>query len=420
MSTLTPPPLSARENGNVTLPEGTYAYKQTGPQTRDTRSIEQRAALAARSANPLLAAAQPLLRTLVDMPQLMRADQVERLKIRLLQEIRDLQSIGQQLDFPPDYLTAASYCLCTALDEAAQGASWGHYVWAANSLLIQVHGENEGGEKVFHLLEQFTSEPTRHIELIELIYCLLTLGFEGRYRHMEDGEQRHHAIGQQLYGLIRQQRGAVPGVLPPDEPHNIGGRKHPRWEIPVWLSVVFCSALLLGGFAWAQHQLGTRSQLLVQQIQVLAQRPAAPHTGARLAELLRDEIESGTLSLSETDHEVRVTFRGDGMFSRASTSINPNILPVLNVVGTEIAKVDGSVRVVGHSDNLPIHTQSFPSNQALSQARAERVSQHLISQGVSPHRLEVDGMGDAQPAADNATAHGRAQNRRVEIIVSQK
>ena len=75
--------------------------------------------------------------------------------------------------------------------------------------------------------------------------------------------------------------------------------------------------------------------------------------------------------------------------------------------------------VSGYSDNAPIgpelRRQGITSNQVLSQKRAEDVMQYLISQGVKPNLVSAQGFGDARPVASNATAKGRAKNRRVEL-----
>jgi chemotaxis protein MotB len=75
------------------------------------------------------------------------------------------------------------------------------------------------------------------------------------------------------------------------------------------------------------------------------------------------------------------------------------------------------ISVEGNTDDVPIHSAQFPSNWQLSTARASTVVQFLIAHGVSPHRLTASGNAEQQPADSNATAAGRARNRRVEIVM---
>jgi flagellar motor protein MotB len=75
------------------------------------------------------------------------------------------------------------------------------------------------------------------------------------------------------------------------------------------------------------------------------------------------------------------------------------------------------VRVVGHSDNVPIRTARFPSNWELSRARAASVARELAREMGDGSRLQVDGLADTQPIDTNATDDGRRRNRRIEILV---
>jgi len=71
--------------------------------------------------------------------------------------------------------------------------------------------------------------------------------------------------------------------------------------------------------------------------------------------------------------------------------------------------------VEGHTDDLPIHTQRFPSNWELSAARAASVVRFFIQQGIPKERLQAVGLADTQPRAPNTSPEDRAKNRRVVI-----
>ena len=75
------------------------------------------------------------------------------------------------------------------------------------------------------------------------------------------------------------------------------------------------------------------------------------------------------------------------------------------------------ISVEGNTDNVPIHSSEFPSNWQLSTARASTVVQFLIAHGVSSSRLTASGNAEQRPVDSNATAAGRARNRRVEIVM---
>lgn len=82
-----------------------------------------------------------------------------------------------------------------------------------------------------------------------------------------------------------------------------------------------------------------------------------------------------------------------------------------------IQRHDGEVAVEGHTDSRPIQTAEFPSNWVLSSARAIAIVHALERAGVEPQRLRAVGLADTRPLAGNDSAEGRAQNRRVEVII---
>ncbi|MCH4812251.1 OmpA/MotB family protein [Vreelandella neptunia] len=85
-----------------------------------------------------------------------------------------------------------------------------------------------------------------------------------------------------------------------------------------------------------------------------------------------------------------------------------------------LTRFDGQISVEGHTDSVPISTDRFPSNWELSSARAIAVVRHLESQGFNISRMRAVGYADTQPMEPNATADGRAANRRVELLLRQQ
>jgi len=106
------------------------------------------------------------------------------------------------------------------------------------------------------------------------------------------------------------------------------------------------------------------------------------------------------------------------LFDSGSATLQTGADQLLHEVA-QLLNLDKShpITVEGHTDNQPIHNAQFPSNWELSTARATNVVRFLITQGVSAYRLGAVGYADLHPIASNATAGGRAQNRRVEIVL---
>ncbi|MBB3142098.1 OmpA/MotB family protein [Halomonas organivorans] len=85
-----------------------------------------------------------------------------------------------------------------------------------------------------------------------------------------------------------------------------------------------------------------------------------------------------------------------------------------------VARHPGQVAVQGHTDSRPIQTPRFPSNWALSSARAIAIVEALVEAGIDPTRLRAVGLADTRPLATNDTVEGRARNRRVEVVIQPR
>lgn len=119
-------------------------------------------------------------------------------------------------------------------------------------------------------------------------------------------------------------------------------------------------------------------------------------------------------------HQRAISFRissellfssGEALLTPEGQKVMDQLLPVLNRVP------DYTIIVEGHTDNMPIQTSRFPSNWELAAGRAASVVRHLQGRGLNPTRLRASGYADTHPLASNATAEGRAANRRVEITL---
>lgn len=101
----------------------------------------------------------------------------------------------------------------------------------------------------------------------------------------------------------------------------------------------------------------------------------------------------------------------DANLSGVGLGVMGRLVPALNSVATY------RIVVEGHTDNVPIQTERFPSNWELSTGRAASVVRYLQSQGIDAARMRATGYADTRPIAANDTAQGRATNRHVEVIL---
>jgi len=121
----------------------------------------------------------------------------------------------------------------------------------------------------------------------------------------------------------------------------------------------------------------------------------------------------------EDAQTIAVTIRGAGMFGSGEDTVLRRFEPLLARIGTALNDQPGQVRILGHTDSQPIRSLAFPSNQELSLARAKTVARLVQAPMREPGRVTTDGAGATQPIADNATAAGRGENRRTEIIITK-
>lgn len=137
----------------------------------------------------------------------------------------------------------------------------------------------------------------------------------------------------------------------------------------------------------------------------------------RVKGFLEPEMAAGIVEAFQDQQTITVRLAGSGMFGSGSDVLQEAFRGPLDKVAEALNDTAGPVIVVGHSDNVPIRSSRFPSNQSLSLARAEAVMRKLADQLEDPSRLRAEGVADKDPIADNATAEGRAKNRRIEIVL---
>lgn len=377
--------------------------------------------------NPLVAAANPLLVLIPQIRSSKSHENLDLLRERLVDEIRQFELRAQHANVPNETILGARYCLCTVLDEACALTPWGgHGQWSGKSLLVTFHNETWGGEKFFQLLAKLSQNPGPHIDLLELLYFCLMLGFEGRYRVIDNGRSQLETLKQRLLLTLRNVRGQYPRALSPHWEAEAILNKVKRLPIPIWvvaLGALFLAILAYLGFSWL---LGSSSDKLFRsvvqiqpprmQIQAPAQQPtvAAPD---RLARFLAPEIREDLLTVRDEADRSVVVLRGDGLFESASVQIRQEYIPVLSRVADALNGTVGAILVTGYSDNVPIRTIQYPSNWELSQARADSVKALLDERLNDKTRVRAEGKGEADPVAPNNSPENRARNRRVEITL---
>lgn len=129
--------------------------------------------------------------------------------------------------------------------------------------------------------------------------------------------------------------------------------------------------------------------------------------------LIRDDL----ISVRRDTRWLEVEIKSSILFPSGSAQLAQAAYPMLAELARILAAFPNPIHVEGFTDNVPINTVQFPSNWELSAARAASVVHLFTGYGVAPERMAAIGYGEYKPSADNATPEGRAQNRRVVLVI---
>lgn len=139
---------------------------------------------------------------------------------------------------------------------------------------------------------------------------------------------------------------------------------------------------------------------------------------AELDAKLQSENLAASITTSIDKRGLVISFNNAIIFEPGSAAIKKENEDTLLEISDMIHVMDNYIRIEGHTDNIPMNSDLFPSNWDLSSARAVNVVRLFVNNAnASPEKLIAVGYGEYRPIADNATEEGRAKNRRIDIIV---
>ncbi|MFM9904735.1 MAG: flagellar motor protein MotB [Pyrinomonadaceae bacterium] len=133
--------------------------------------------------------------------------------------------------------------------------------------------------------------------------------------------------------------------------------------------------------------------------------------------LMNDPILMQKTKIRQSKVGLVVSLSEAGFFAPGEAVINSDAEAVINTLAESLRITNAQIRIEGHTDSTPISNARYPSNWELSTARASSVLVRLTERGIEPARLSAAGYGGFQPVADNYTPEGRAQNRRVDLVI---
>ncbi len=358
----------------------------------------------------------------------------EKLRRSVVAEVREFENRALQNGVDAQDVKIARYAICATLDDVVLNTPWGgQSIWAQQSMVGTFHKETVGGDRFFDLLARLEKEAANNIDLLEFLYMCLSLGFEGRLRVEQRGTEKHMEIRAGLARIIRAQRGPVEKDMSPhwegeDKPHKVLSIWKPLWITSAVVALTMMAVFLT--FSWVLNRstdrvIGQLSVLDSGQVAELFRRAPPPPPPPpppeeqlnRVKGFLEREINEGLVEAFQDQQTITVRLAGSGMFGSGSDVLTQKFVEPMKQVAAALNDTAGPIIIVGHSDNEPINSSRFPSNQHLSLARAEAVMRKLSELIDDSTRLTAEGVADKYPIADNGTREGRAKNRRIEIVL---
>jgi type VI secretion system protein ImpK len=365
---------------------------------------------------PLAQAATPLLLLAGQLRGSLTGPEVSSLRRHAMEEIRRFEDRARSAGIQNETILTARYAICAALDEAVLSTPWGaQSEWTQQSLLVALHRETWGGEKFFDVLDRVSSDAKHHVDLMEVQYLCLALGFAGKYQLADRGHSRLADIQHDLYRKIRDYRGAAPEELSPRW-KGIEDRRNPLIRyVPWWVvgaAVLACVMIVFATYSsWLRSDArGLQAEIAkigsTMALADLADNGLEPYLTQQKAEkLLKIEDKGARVVLADFFKSNSDQWTGD-----AATRVLTAVCRALDHFPTN------PVLVVGHTDDAAPRGGRFMNNMDLSEKRAQNVTNFLKKcVGSNSDRVTPKGRGDL----DNFGPDRRPESRRVEIILGR-
>lgn len=253
-------------------PQSPPAYQQQQPAQAQAPASSANAYFSTTSGlNPLVNAASTLIAVFEKTRASVSHPDVGGLHQRMVNELKSFENTAKQTGIKPEVVLSARYAMCVALDEAVLNTPWGsESAWPQRTLLSVFHNETSGGEKFFLILDRMKEQPAENLYILELMYILLSLGFEGKYRVIHRGRDMIEQMRDDLFNIIRRQRGEYERSLSPSW-RGLGKTRNSLADyIPMWVIGSIVGAILFLSYSGFRVWLYESSSPVVDQLDEIA------------------------------------------------------------------------------------------------------------------------------------------------------
>lgn len=226
--------------------------------------------------NPVVNAGSLLIALFSRTRQTLSHPNVGGLYQQVVAGMRKFEETAQGRGVTPESVLAARYVLCAALDEAVLNTPWGaDSGWAQRTLLSTFHSETHGGEKFFLLLDKMKERPAQNLDVLELMYILLSLGFEGKFHLAARGREALEQIRDDLFQIIRTYRGEYERTLSPRWQGLGRTRNNLAQYVPMWVVASVLAGFLVLTYSGFRYWLYHSTDHVAQQLDSIAVSGAA-------------------------------------------------------------------------------------------------------------------------------------------------
>ncbi|MFT3809650.1 MAG: DotU/TssL family secretion system protein [Micropepsaceae bacterium] len=413
--------------------QGAPAYAAQAPRELQPEIEAETALPPLEVRNPLVWLASRILVRLAGMRTGQMPVTAPQFHAEMVEAITAYKDTIADIGYDRETVDNATYAVAATVDDVMQNIPQTQgFEWARRSMVVQMFGENIGGDRFWATVDDLLRRPSGKDELLELFHACVAAGFLGKYRL--SGRQ-DRGLSDRMAAMHAELARSIQKTGEPLVPHW-RGVEAPMRKVPVAGPLIgmaaLCGVILLGAFAFFLFQLADRTDDANARLAslhdittpVVIERNTPPPvskppeiTSTRLERIrtrLASEIAAGDVVVEGKDARIRITTRIGSLFRSGSDVLDPSYLPFVAAVAAALEAEVCKITIVGHTDSDKLtKTLKFPDNQALSEARAISAATELKKGLSDPSRIVTEGRGDLEPVS----ASDKALNRRIEIFV---
>lgn len=391
------------------------------------------------NADPIMRAAGPLLLLLGRLRASLSRAQAPSLVPQIVEAVQKFEAECHAAGVVTEATKKAKYILCATADEVIANLPGGDRIATQASVTSRFFGESSNAERFFEEPAALSADPNALYPILQLQHACLALGFAGYSRTLAGDATALPRVQHEIYEKIARARPRGFLRLSPHWKGQAMPAQAVRLRIPFWavagivglgLFILYLTlrsllALQAEQVAATMASFNPAKPIEIRRQSAVPPPQAAPPTRAQSAQLARirkilgPNITDGTLAVVATANQIIIRIPSHFVFQRDKAAVLAGFRPFALYIALALDGEKGSIKVLVHTDNRTAGNDRYGSNFELSSDRARAVGAVLKQLLAQPERIDAEGKGSDVPIASNATPQGRAENRRVEVVIGR-